>query len=327
MKITMAHGSGGKATADLIEDIFAKHFHNEVLCRMEDAAVVPGCSQIAFTTDSFVVTPLFFPGGDIGHMAVCGTVNDLLVSGAVPKYLTCGFIIEEGADTETLERVAASMAATAKKAGVSIVAGDTKVIEGSGGIYINTAGIGFMPEGLSLDSASCREGDMVLVSGNLGEHHAAILSQRMQIENEIVSDCAPLNEMAGRLIQSGLRIRAMRDVTRGGLATVLNEFAKASGCVIQLEEDRIPVSEQVKGFCEILGLDPLYMGNEGKLTLIIAREDAEKALEILKSSEYGQNASIIGTVEKGNAAVTMKTRIGGQRVIGVMYGEGLPRIC
>lgn len=327
MRINMEHGSGGKATSDLISNIFAKHFNNKILNRMEDAAVVPGFGRIAVTTDSFVVTPLFFRGGDIGHLAVCGTVNDLLMSGAVPKYLTCGFIIEEGADMEALDRIAASMAATAKKAAVTIVAGDTKVIEGNGGIYINTAGVGFVPDGVDLDCSSCREGDVILVSGNLGDHHAAILSERLSIENEIASDCAPLFEMVGRLMKSGVKPRAMRDVTRGGLATVLNEFAKSSGCTIELEEEKIPVSEAVKGFCGFLGLDPLYMGNEGKMMLVTAPEDAQKALEVMQNSEFGQNAAIIGRVKKGDCAVTMRTAIGGVRMVDILYGEGLPRIC
>lgn len=274
MKITMAHGSGGRATSQLIADIFARNFNNEVLSRMEDSAVVPGSGRIAVTTDSFVVNPIFFPGGDIGKLSVCGTVNDLLMSGAQPKYLTCGFIIEEGAQSGELERIAASMAQTASEAGVTIVAGDTKVIEGNGGVYINTAGVGFVPEGVNISASLCREGDAVLVSGYLGEHHAAILSARMGIENQILSDCAPLGEMVQSMQEAGVRIKAMRDVTRGGLATVLHEFAVSSDCCVELEENRLPVSAPVKGFCGLLGLDPLYMGNEGKMTAVVAGEDA-----------------------------------------------------
>ena len=257
MKITMAHGSGGRATSQLIAEIFARNFNNEVLSRMEDSAVVPGSGRIAVTTDSFVVNPIFFPGGDIGKLSVCGTVNDLLMSGAQPKYLTCGFIIEEGAQSGELERIAASMAQTASEAGVTIVAGDTKVIEGNGGVYINTAGVGFVPEGVNISASLCREGDAVLVSGYLGEHHAAILSARMGIENQILSDCAPLGEMVQSMQEAGVRIKAMRDVTRGGLATVLHEFAVSSDCCVELEENRLPVSAPVKGFCGLLGLDPL----------------------------------------------------------------------
>ncbi len=328
MKITMAHGSGGKATSELIHQIFAKQFQNPVLDRMEDSAVVPGSSTIAMTTDSFVVTPLAFPGGDIGRLSVCGTVNDLLMSGAEPKYLTCGFIIEEGADSGELERIASSMAETAREAGVILVAGDTKVIEGKGGVYINTAGVGFVPEGRNVSAAQCRAGDVVLVSGNLGDHHAAILSSRMGIENQIQSDCAPLNEMVGVLFQNGIHVKALRDVTRGGLATVLNEFAQASSCCITLNEREIPVSDAVKGFCGILGLDPLYMGNEGKLVAVVERHDAEKALAVIRSARYGGNAALIGSVSGGEAGtVLVKTAIGGTRIVTELYGEGLPRIC
>ena len=328
MKITMAHGSGGKATSDLIANIFAKHFQNPVLAKMEDSAVVPGSATLAITTDSFVVTPLFFSGGDIGKLAVCGTVNDLSVSGAVPKYLTCGFILEEGAETEDLERIAVSMAQTAEDAGVVIVAGDTKVVEGSGGIYINTSGVGFLPDGCCVSAANCAEGDAVLLSGNLGDHHAAILSARMNIVNTIQSDCAPLNGMTAALMKSGVKVKAMRDVTRGGLATVLNEFAAASQCCILLNEEQIPVSEQVRGFCGILGLDPLYMGNEGKMIAVVAGKDTQKALACIKSSKYGKNAAIIGEIIAGETeTVLLNTSIGGTRILTELHGEGLPRIC
>lgn len=328
MKITMAHGSGGKSTSELIAAIFEKNFNDPVLSKMEDSAVLPGAGRIAMTTDSFVVTPLFFAGGDIGRLCVCGTVNDLLMSGAEPKYLTCGFILEEGADTEDLRKIAVSMSETAQEAGVRIIAGDTKVVEGSGGVYINTSGVGFVPDGVEISSSKCREGDVVLLSGNLGDHHAAILSKRMGIENTIQSDCAPLVEMVTAMRQGGVRVRAMRDVTRGGLGTVLNEFASASNCKIVLEENSIPVSAQVRGFCNILGLDPLYMGNEGKMIAVVAPEDADKALECMKKSRYGENAAVIGTVESaGESAVLLKTPIGGTRVVGPLYGEGLPRIC
>ncbi|MBE6822992.1 MAG: hydrogenase expression/formation protein HypE [Ruminococcaceae bacterium] len=328
MKITLAHGSGGKATSELIHEIFANRFNNPVLAKMEDSAVVPGAETIAMTTDSFVVTPVFFPGGNIGRLSVCGTVNDLLMNGAEPKYLTCGFIIEEGADSEALARIADSMAETAREAGVSLVAGDTKVIDGKGGVYINTAGVGFVPRGRVVSASQCETGDVVLLSGYLGEHHAAILSSRMGIENQIQSDCAPLNEIVNALFRAGVRVKAMRDVTRGGLATVLNEFAQSSGCCIELEEDRLPVSQAVKGFCGILGLDPLYMGNEGKLVAVVEREDAEKALQAMRSAQYGANAAQIGSVISGQTGtVLVKTGIGGTRIVTELYGEGLPRIC
>lgn len=328
MKITMAHGSGGNATSELIQEIFAKEFSNEVLNRMEDSAVVPGSQKIAMTTDSFVVTPLMFPGGDIGHLSICGTVNDLLMSGSKPQYLTCGFIIEEGADFDTLKQVVQSMAKTANEAKIKIVAGDTKVIEGNGGIYINTTGVGFIDENINISSSQCEDGDVVILSGNLGDHHATILSSRLSIENSIESDCAPLNDIVENMLKNNINIKALRDVTRGGLGTVLNEFANASKCTIELEENKIPVSEQVKSFCKILGLDPLFMANEGKLVAVIAKEDSVKALEIIRNSKHGENAEIIGSVNKSEEGiVVMKTLIGGKRKIDILYGEGLPRIC
>ncbi len=328
MKITMTHGSGGKSTSELIEKIFVKYFDNPFLRKMEDSAVLPGAATIAITTDSFVVTPLFFKGGDIGKLAVCGTVNDIAMSGAVPKYLTCGFILEEGADIDELEKIVASMAKTAENAGVMIVAGDTKVVEGSGGIFINTSGVGFLSENCDIGAENCKEGDIVIVSGNLGDHHATILSARMNIVNTIQSDCAPLNEMIEALLASGVKIRAMRDVTRGGLATVLNEFARASRCCISISEEMIPVSEQVKGLCGILGLDPLYMGNEGKMVAVVAESDGQKALDCIKKCKFGENAAMIGQVIAGEAEmVLLNTAIGGIRILAEMYGEGLPRIC
>lgn len=326
MKITLAHGSGGKSTSDLIEGIFAKHFSNPVLNMMEDSAVVEGYPKIAVTTDSFVVTPLVFKGGDIGRLCVCGTVNDLLMRGAVPKYITCGFIIEEGADSEILENIAASVAETAKEAGVIVVAGDTKVIEGSGGVYINTTGVGFVKESTDICSTNLQVGDAVIVSGNLGDHHAAILSARMNIENGIKSDNAPLGEMVRKMLKEGIELHCMRDITRGGLATVLNELAKASNVSIELRQSSIPVNSEVKAFAEILGLDVLYMGNEGKLAAVVPSSQAQKAVEIIRGCRYGENACIIGEVKDGRG-VNLITALGGVRKINVLYGEGLPRIC
>lgn len=326
MKITLAHGSGGKSTSDLIEGIFAKHFSNPVLNMMEDSAVVEGYPKIAVTTDSFVVTPLVFKGGDIGRLCVCGTVNDLLMRGAVPKYITCGFIIEEGADSEILENIAASVAETAREAGVIVVAGDTKVIEGSGGVYINTTGVGFVKESTDICSTNLQVGDAVIVSGNLGDHHAAILSARMNIENGIKSDNAPLGEMVRKMLKEGIEVHCMRDITRGGLATVLNELAKASNVSIELRQSSIPVDSEVKAFAEILGLDVLYMGNEGKLAAVVPSSQAQKAVEIIRGCRYGENACIIGEVKDGRG-VNLITALGGVRKINVLYGEGLPRIC
>lgn len=326
MKITLAHGSGGKSTSDLIEKVFAGHFSNPVLNMMEDSAVVEGKSKIAVTTDSFVVTPLIFKGGDIGRLSVCGTVNDLLMRGAVPKYITSAFIIEEGADIETLEKIVCSMAETAKEAGVTVICGDTKVIDGNGGIYINTTGVGFVGESTDIVSTNLREGDAVVISGNTGDHHAAILSARMGIENNIESDCAPLVEMVRKMMKNGIELHCMRDVTRGGLGTVLNELAKASKVNIELTEKDIPVSNEVMAFAKILGLDLMHMGNEGKLVAVMPKEQAEKAVEIIKSCKYGENAAVIGEVKHGSG-VTLITPIGGKRQVNVLYGEGLPRIC
>ena len=336
MKITMAHGSGGESTSQLIKDVFAKHFHNEILDKLEDSAVVPGAGKLAVTTDSFVVTPILFPGGDIGRLCVCGTVNDLLMSGAKPMYLTCGCILEEGLDIDVLDKVIASMAETANEAGIKIITGDTKVVEnkcGESGLIINTSGVGFIDEKLDVPGPfKLQDEDRIIISGNLGDHHAAILGTRMGIESNIVSDAAPLCEMVGKLLDNGIRVHAMRDVTRGGLGTVLNEFSSSSKCVIELEEEALPVSPAVKDFCGILGLDPMYMGNEGKMVLSVHRDDAEKAVSLIKESKYGENCCIIGRVEKNdqtaeNNSVVLNTRIGGKRIIGLMYGEGLPRIC
>lgn len=326
MRINMSHGSGGKASAELMKNIFGKHFSNEILNRMEDAAVFDLRGKAAFSTDSFVVTPVVFKGGDIGKLAVCGTVNDLLMMGADPKFITTGFILEEGLEIDLLEQVVASMAEYAAKAGVQIVAGDTKVVEGNGGLYINTSGIGIIPEGRDVSAGNCCEGDVVLLSGNLGDHHACILSARMEIENNIKSDCACLNPLVNSLFENGIQVRAMRDVTRGGLGTVLNEIAESSQCRIEIKEGALPVHPEVQGFCDILGLDPVYMANEGKMIAVVASEDAEKALEAMRKTDYGKNAAIIAEVISGKGVV-MKTRLGGTRVVDVLYGEGLPRIC
>lgn len=326
MKITLAHGSGGLQTSELINNVFANRFSNPILNQMEDSAVVEGAARIAVTTDSFVVNPLIFKGGDIGRLAICGTVNDLLMRGSIPRYITCGFILEEGLDSKLLETVVSSMADTAEEAGVVIVAGDTKVINGEGGMYINTAGVGFADEKVNCASANCKSGDVIIVSGNMGDHHAAILSNRMQIENNIQSDCAPLVQMVKNMLEENIDIHAMRDITRGGLATVLNELADASGCMMEISEELIPVAKDVKSFSKILGLDPLYMGNEGKLTAIVNAEHADRALEIIKGSRYGQNAAIIGRVIEGKGVV-VNTHLGGRRGVGVLMGEGLPRIC
>ncbi len=325
MKITLAHGSGGKYTSDLIISVFENSYGNDVLVKMEDSAVVDGYKKIAVTTDSFVVTPLLFKGGDIGRLSVCGTVNDLLMRGAVPKYITSAFIIEEGADTDDLKRIGQSMAETAKEAGVIVVAGDTKVIEGSGGVYINTTGVGFV-ENDSISSSNCKAGDRIILSGNLGDHHATILSARMNIEKTIESDNATLVDIVKKLMDNHIDIHCMRDVTRGGLGTVLNEIADASEVRINLNENELPVDLQVKAFADFLGLEIMHMGNEGKMIAVVSQADADKALELMKNSEYGANAQIIGEVADGGGVV-FNTTLGGQRKISVLRGEGLPRIC
>lgn len=326
MKITMAHGSGGKTSAELMSSVFGKHFKNSVLDKMEDAAVLDISGKVAFSTDSFVVTPLIFKGGDIGKLCICGTVNDLLMMGAEPKYITCGFILEEGLEIEVLDKIVESMAAQAKAAGVIIVAGDTKVVEGSGGLYINTSGIGIIPEGRNVSAANCRPGDKIILSGNLGDHHACILSARMEIENDIKSDCGCLKDITDALFNENIQVKTMRDVTRGGLGTILNEIADTSGCRISLEEEAIPVDDEVRGFADILGLDPLYMGNEGKMIAIVKGDQAERALELMRDTEHGKNAAIIGEITEGSGTY-ITTRLGASRVLDVLYGEGLPRIC
>ena len=327
-RISMVHGSGGAATSELIGSIFAKEFASTTLDRMEDSAVVEGAGRIAMTTDSFVVTPVSYPGGNIGHLCICGTVNDLLTRGAKPKYITCGFILQEGLEVGKLQEIVHSMAECAREAGVEIVAGDTKVVNGNGELYINTAGVGFVPEDREVSAERVCVGDAVIVSGNLGDHHAAILGTRMGIVNDIKSDNAPLGEIVESLFAANIDVHTMRDVTRGGLATVLKELAKTSNTTIELEEEKIPVTPQVKDFCGLLGLDPLYMGNEGKLVALVPAEQAEEAVAAIRSAKYGQDACIVGYVnDKAPGKLHLRTRIGGLRNLEILQGEGLPRIC
>ena len=328
MNITTAHGGGGKLTSDLIQNIFLRHFSNSTLNQLEDAAILRlPSSQIAFTTDSFVVTPLFFPGGDIGRLAVCGTVNDLLMRGATPKYLSAGFILEEGLSLEILDRVAASMAEAAAEAGVQIVTGDTKVVEGSGGLYINTSGIGILESPADISVHNAAPGDAVVISGPMGNHHACILSARMDIENSIHSDCVPLVQMVHALIQSGLPIHTLRDITRGGLASVLHEIAMASRVHIALDGSIPLADDMVQGFCDILGLEPIYMGNEGKLAMVLPMAHANAALAILRACPYGSGARMIGEIRTGTSGLSISTQAGGTRSLTPLLGEGLPRIC
>ena len=327
-RISMVHGSGGAATSELIGAIFAKEFSNDTLNQMEDSAVVAGNERIAVTTDSFVVTPMCYPGGNIGRLCICGTVNDLLMRGAKPKYITCGFILQEGMEVSVLQEIVHAMAETAREAGVEIVAGDTKVVTGAGECYINTTGVGFVPADREVSAGRVQDGDVVIVSGNLGDHHAAILSSRMGITNSIESDNAPLGEIVEALFAAGVDVHTMRDVTRGGLATVLKELAQTSKTTITLQESALPVTPQLKDFCGLLGLDPLYMGNEGKLVAIAPAEQKDAALAAMKQAKYGQDAVVIGKVGSEEAGkLYIETRIGGLRNLEVLQGEGLPRIC
>lgn len=336
--ITLAHGSGGKAMRDLIDDIFVSSFDNPILSQLEDQAsfnlshLLQQGDRLAFTTDSYVVDPLFFPGGDIGELAINGTVNDLAVSGAKPLYLTCSVILEEGLPTETLRLIAKSMKAAANKANVQIVTGDTKVVPRGAAdkLFINTAGIGVIPAGVNISAHNIQPGDVVILNGELGNHGAAILIARgeLALETDIKSDCQPLHELVASILKVCPKIHAMRDATRGGLATVLNEFALSSNVGIRLNEDSIPVREEVKGVCEILGLDPLYLANEGKLVVVVDREDADTVLSAMKSHPAGKDACIIGEViASPPGVVLLKTAFKTERIVDMLVGEQLPRIC
>ena len=336
--INMAHGSGGKAMRDLIEDVFLGAFDNPLLAAMEDQAIVSLADlarhgdRLAFTTDTYVVDPLFFPGGDIGTLAVAGTVNDLAVSGATPLFLSCGVVLEEGFSIDALRRVAASMQRVATEAGVSIVTGDTKVVErGSADkLFINTAGIGIVPRNVSISAAHARPGDAVIVNGFIGDHGTAILIARKQLalESDVESDCRPLGGLVAAMIEACPNIHCMRDATRGGVATVLNEFARSSNVAIRIHEDAMPLREEVKGACEILGLDPLYLANEGKLVALVPGADADRLLAAMRAHPAGEHAAIVGEVtEEPRGVVVLHTGFGGQRIVDMLVGEQLPRIC
>ncbi len=332
-RILLAHGSGGRLTHDLITNLFKRHFANAYLDALNDAAVLPERGgRLAFTTDSYVVQPIFFPGGDIGKLAVCGTVNDLSMVGANPLYLTAGYILEEGLPFADLETIVSSMASVAAQAGVQIVAGDTKVVDRGGvdKVFINTAGVGWIPDDLTLSPDEIRPGDAILVSGTLGDHGIAILCQRegLDIGTPLVSDCAPLNGLAAAILERHRDVRAMRDPTRGGLATTLIELAGSSGLGFKIEESAIPVHEAVRGACELLGLDPLYVANEGKLVAVVPWESAESVLAVMQEHPLGRDARIIGrVVEAHPRKVVLRTALGVSRVLEMLVGEQLPRIC
>ncbi|MCU1253236.1 MAG: hydrogenase expression/formation protein HypE [Edaphobacter sp.] len=336
-QIVLGHGSGGKLTADLIEKIFLPAFRNPTLDRLDDQAVVTiAGARLAFTTDSFVVTPIFFPGGDIGRLAIHGTVNDLAMSGARPLYLSAAFILEEGLAVDDLRRVVQSMRAAAAEAGVQLVTGDTKVVNRGKGdqIFITTTGIGVIEHDISISADRARPGDKIILSGYIGDHGMTIMSQRegLEFESSIESDCAPLNGLVTAMLATASSandfIHTLRDPTRGGVATTLNEIAKHANVGMVLDERAIPVRESVKGACEVLGLDPLYVANEGKLLAMVVPEMADAVLEQMRRHRLGQDAAIIGeVVEAHRGMVLMKTEIGGTRVLDVMFGEQLPRIC
>lgn len=333
-RVLLGHGSGGRLTADLIGKLFLPAFESETLARLEDSATldVGGGGRIAFTTDSFVVRPIFFPGGDIGRLAVCGTVNDLAVAGAVPRFLSAAFILEEGLALTDLQRIADSMRSACAEARVELVAGDTKVVDRGKGdqVFITTTGVGVVPAGRSLSIRNARPGDRILVSGTIGDHGVAIMSVREGIEFETVlqSDVAPLAGLADALLTACPSIRCMRDPTRGGVAGVLNELAVASRVEVRVREADLPVRAGVRAACEMLGLDPLYVANEGKLVAVVPEEDADRALNAARSHPLGRDAALIGAVREGRPGfVTMQSLIGGERVVPLLAGEQLPRIC
>ena len=333
-RITLSHGAGGKATHVLVEALFLEAFRNPLLEALEDQAVLAiGGARIAFTTDSYVVSPIFFPGGDIGDLAVNGTVNDLAMSGARPLYLSCGFILEEGFPVADLQRIAASMAAAAGRAGVSIVTGDTKVVQRgkADGCYINTAGVGLVERPVELGAHRCRPGDAVIVSGPIGDHGVTVMLARgeLEIESDVTSDTAPLHGLVAALLDAVPDgVRAMRDATRGGVATILNEMAKASNVAVVVEEDAVPVRPEVNGACEILGIDPLYVACEGRFVAVVDGGAAGAAVTALRSQPGGEGAAVIGRVKDDPPGlVLLKTGFGGTRIVDMLVGDPLPRIC
>lgn len=332
-RIVLGHGSGGKLTAELIEKLFVPAFRNDYLERLDDQAVLSiGDSRIAFTTDSFVVTPLFFPGGDIGRLAVNGTVNDLAMSGARPLYLSSAFILEEGLPTDDLRRVVDSMRIAACDAGVLLVTGDTKVVNRgkADGIFINTAGIGVVEKPVTISASLARPGDAIILSGFIGDHGMAILSQRenLAFEGEIASDTAALHSLVAAMLEVTAEVHCLRDPTRGGVATTLNEIAARSGVGIDVDESEIPIRDTVRGACETLGIDPMYVANEGKLVAVVGADAAASVLEAMQQHPLGRSACIIGRVTaKHPGMVLMRTAIGGTRLLDLMFHEPLPRIC
>lgn len=336
--VLLGHGSGGTMMKRIIDDVFYEAYGSSELLEGNDAASLPAPNpgeRIAYSTDSFVVTPRFFPGGDIGRLAVCGTVNDVATSGAVPKFLSCGFILEEGFPVADLKRICASMAEVAQEAGVHIVTGDTKVVNrGHGdGVYINTSGIGFIPEGVSLSGAFCQPGDKILVSGTVGDHGITVMACREELSfnADIQSDAAPLNHLIADVIKAAPQTRCFRDPTRGGLASTLNELAGQSNVDFVIEEDAVPVKDVVRGACEMLGYDVYQVANEGKMVCVVPADQADAALAAMRANKYGADAAIIGEVqaipEERSPRVSIRTGFGALRIMDMLVGEQLPRIC
>ena len=330
--IILAHGSGGALSQALTKEVFLTRFNNQTLAKLDDSAILTlNTDRVAFTTDTYVVDPLFFPGGDIGKLSVCGTINDLAVQGAVPRFLSVGFVLEEGLSISVLKRIVDSMAQTAQLAGVEIVTGDTKVVPKGAAdkVFINTAGVGEVKDGVNVSSANVKPGDAVIITGTLGDHGISVLVAREQLglSTSLQSDVAPLNGLIAEVLQATSEVHAMRDPTRGGLAATLNEIATHSGVDIELEEDAIPVSEAVAGACELLGFDPLYIANEGKAVIFVPVNKASAVLARIQNHPLGRDAAVIGNVRQGRGRVFMKTRVGGSRIIDMPVGEQLPRIC
>lgn len=337
-EVMLGHGSGGTMMKRIIDEVFFAAYAGEELLRGDDAAVLPAPKpgeRLAYSTDSFVVTPHFFPGGDIGKLAVCGTVNDVTTSGAVPQYLSCGFVLEEGYPIEDLKRICLTMAETAAEAGVHLVTGDTKVVNrGHGdGVFINTSGIGFVPEGVDLSGAYCKPGDKVLVSGTLGDHGITIMSCREELSftADVESDAAPLNHLIASVIAAAPGVRCFRDPTRGGLASTLNELASQSQVDMVIDEDAVPVKDTVRGACEMLGYDVMQVANEGKMVCVVPADQADAALAAMKADPHGADAAIIGDVAEmqpdRGSKVFLKNAFGGRRILDMLVGEQLPRIC
>lgn len=331
-QVLLAHGDGGILTHKLIKDIFVSAFDNSELSRLNDSAILASPSnKIAMSTDSFVVKPIIFPGGDIGKLAVCGTVNDLAVSGAIPKYLTAGFLLEEGMDLDELIVIVKSMAETARHCGVTIVTGDTKVVEKGSldKIFINTSGVGYIPEGRDLGYHRIKPGDAVIINGGIGEHGTAILSKRSGISFDTVieSDCTPLNGLINSILEDFSEVRFMRDPTRGGLATTIKEIALSTGLDIYMDDQLIPINEAVRGATDMLGLDPLYLANEGKVIIIVSQKEAQQVLDKMKQHPDGKNSKIIGEVKEGQGNVYLKTILGGTKFVDMLEGAQLPRLC